>query len=208
MTFKGHSRHRGQAANRHPCAECEPLFSNCSSGARPFAPGPTGGRSSAPATRRRRSSRPRRASPVGSYPTVTLQYRSTTLYQVSYQSQSLLFESDNRILPYSPGARAAHATGGPPGGTTPLRERPRRRPPARVRPETHRADPESGPTLRLVHRDFHPNRGVSLRFLGRPCGLYLFGSGGAVERGRRRRRDRAWAPRPGLPRLRRPSHLG
>ena len=36
---------------------------------------------------------------LGLYPIVTVQYRSTTVYQVSYQIQSLLFESDNRILP-------------------------------------------------------------------------------------------------------------
>ena len=36
---------------------------------------------------------------LGLYPVVTLQYRSTTLYQVSYQIQSLCFESDNRIQP-------------------------------------------------------------------------------------------------------------
>jgi hypothetical protein len=36
---------------------------------------------------------------VGLYPIVTLQHRSTTLYQVSYQIQYLFFESDNRILP-------------------------------------------------------------------------------------------------------------
>ena len=36
---------------------------------------------------------------VGLYPIVTFQYRSTTLYKVSYHIQYLFFESDNRMLP-------------------------------------------------------------------------------------------------------------
>jgi hypothetical protein len=36
---------------------------------------------------------------LGLYPIVTLQYSSTTLYQVSYHIQYLFFESDNQILP-------------------------------------------------------------------------------------------------------------
>ena len=35
----------------------------------------------------------------GLYPIATLQYSSTTPYQVSYHIQHLSFESDNRILP-------------------------------------------------------------------------------------------------------------
>jgi hypothetical protein len=41
----------------------------------------------------------RRKVRVGLYPIVTLQYSSTTLYQVSYHIQYLFFESDNRTLP-------------------------------------------------------------------------------------------------------------
>ena len=36
---------------------------------------------------------------LGLHPIVTLQYSSTTLYQVSYHIQYLFFYSDNRILP-------------------------------------------------------------------------------------------------------------
>ena len=36
---------------------------------------------------------------LGLYPVVTSQHRSTTVYQVSYRSRSLLFESGDRISP-------------------------------------------------------------------------------------------------------------
>ena len=44
---------------------------------------------------------------VGLYPVVTFQYSSTTLYQVFYHTQSLFFESANRISPYLQDVHAA-----------------------------------------------------------------------------------------------------
>ena len=48
---------------------------------------------------------------LGLYPIVNSQYRSTTLYQVSYQIQSLFIESDNRRSPCA-NRRGAACSGG------------------------------------------------------------------------------------------------
>jgi hypothetical protein len=43
----------------------------------------------------------------GSYPSATLQYSSTTLYQTSYHMQSLFCQGENRISPYLRAERRA-----------------------------------------------------------------------------------------------------
>jgi hypothetical protein len=47
------------------------------------------------------------AAQVGLYPIVTSQYSLTTLYQIFYHIQSLLFQSDNWVHPYAQ-VREAH----------------------------------------------------------------------------------------------------
>ena len=49
----------------------------------------------------------------------------------------------------------------------------------RPRPEIHRVNPENGSTLTVSDRDSQSNCWVNLRILGRPCGFYLHGLGGA-----------------------------